>query len=156
MNRPFALALLLTFGMNSYAQKAAEPTIPPAVKAAFTKQFPKAEQAKWEMEDGKDYEVGFKQAGTKWSATYDASANWLETEHEVAATALPSAVTEAITGGYSGHKLKESEMVETPSGTSYEVELENGKETLEVMFSADGKMLKSKAEEDGEGEEEED
>ena len=156
MNRPFSLALLLVFGTNSYAQKAAEPTVPAAVKAAFAKQFPKAEQAKWEMEDGKDYEVGFKQAGTKWSAKYDASAKWLETEHEVAATALPAAVTKAIASSYGAYELKESEMVETPAGTGYEVELENGKETLEVMFSADGKVLKSKAEEEKKGEEEED
>lgn len=149
--------IMLTLSMNASGQKVSDADVPPAVKAAFVKQFPKAGQARWEMEDGKDYEAEFKQDGTKWSAKYNAAAKWLETEHAIEAAALPEAVRKSIASGYDGHKMEESELVETPDGTVYEVALEKGKESLEVVFSADGKVLKSKVEDedDEEGDDDE-
>lgn len=141
-----SIALLLTLSLNSCAQRTGEPAVPPAVKAAFAQQFPQAEHPQWELEDGKDLEVEFKQAGTEWSAKYDGTAKWLETEHGIADSALPEAVRNAIATEYPAHKVKECEMAETPAGTNYEVELREGAQTLEVAFTAEGKVLASKEE----------
>lgn len=121
--------------------------VPAAAKTAFSIRFPKAESAKWELEDGKDYEANFKEAGTERSATFDASGKWLETETEIKAGQLPAAVTKAIAAGYADRKMKEAERVETPDrGVLYEVELIKGEDILEVQFNAEGKVLGAKTE----------
>ncbi len=153
MNYALPTLLMLSLSMNASAQKVSDADVPQPVKAAFMKQFPKAEHAKWEMEDKKDYEVNFTQAGKKWSATYAADAKWLETEHAIKPEELPAPVRAAIAASYADHKLEAAELVESPQGTTYEVDLEKGEHSMEVVFSADGKVLKSLVEEEDEKDE---
>ena len=153
MNYALPTLLMLALSMNAFAQKVSEADVPQPVKAAFTKQFPKAEHAKWEMEDKKDYEVDFQQGGGKWSAKYAADAKWLETEHAIKPEELPAPVRAAIAASYADHKLEAAELVESPQGTTYEVDLEKGEQSLEVVFGADGKVLKSVVEEEDEEDE---
>ncbi len=129
------------------AQRLADDKVPAVVKAAFTKQFPKAEHAKWEMESRTEYEVNFKQGGADRSATYGTDGTWLETEQAIKADALPEPVRKAIAAGYADHKVKGIDVAESPKGTVYEVDMEKGEESLEVVFAADGKVLESKMEE---------
>ena len=147
MNHALPTLLMLSLSMNACAQKVSEADVPQPVKAAFMKQFPKAERAKWEMEDKKDYEVNFTQGGAKWSAKYAADAKWLETEHAVKLDELPPAVRTAIATNYADHKVERAEVAESPQGTMYEVDLEKGEHSMEVVFSADGKVMKSVVEE---------
>ena len=98
------------------------------------------------MEDKTDYEADFKLSGVKYSATYSATGKWMETEHKIKAEALPDPVKKAIAASYADHKMGSAEMAETPEGTMYEVDLENGEHEMEVVFNADGKVVKSKIE----------
>jgi len=141
------LATTFTFGMSVSAQDNAPITVPETVKAAFTKQFPKAENAKWEMEDKTDYEVNFKQTGQKMSSKYSAQGKWMETEQGITEADLPEPVRKAIAASYADHKVEGAEKAETPEGTVYEVDLEKGEHEMEVVFNADGKVLKAKIEE---------
>ena len=156
MNHALPTLLMLSLSMNACAQKVSEADVPQPVKAAFMKQFPKAEHAKWEMESKTEYEVNFKQEGTDRSATYATDGAWMETEHTIKADALPDAVRKAIAAGYADHKLGKVEVAETPKGTVYEVDMEKGEHSMEVVFSADGKVMETKVEEDGEKGEEND
>lgn len=153
MNYLLPTMFMLSLSMNACAQKVSEADVPQPVKTAFMKQFPKAEHAKWEMEDKKDYEVDFQQGGGKWSAKYAADAKWLETEHAIKPVELPAPVRAAIAASYADHKLEAAELVEGPQGTTYEVDLEKGEHSMEVVFSADGKVLKSVVEEEDEKDE---
>ncbi|QQR86934.1 MAG: PepSY-like domain-containing protein [Flavobacteriales bacterium] len=143
MNYALPTLLMLSLSMNACAQKVSEADVPQPVKAAFMKQFPKAEHAKWEMEDKKDYEVNFQQGATKWSAKYAADAKWLETEHAIKPEELPAPVRAAIAANYADHKLEAAEVAESPQGIVYEVDLEKGEHSMEVVFAADGKVVKS-------------
>jgi hypothetical protein len=147
MNYALPTVFMLSLSMTTCAQKVSETDVPQPVKAAFMKQFPKAEHARWEMEDKKDYEVNFQQGGGKWSAKYAADAKWLETEHAVKLEELPAAVRTAIATNYADHKVEATEVAESPQGTVYEVDLEKGEHTMEVVFAADGKVVKSVVEE---------
>jgi uncharacterized membrane protein YkoI len=143
---------LLAIGLNACGQKLSEANVPAPVKVAFAKQFPKADKAKWEMDDKIYYEANFHQDGIEWSAKYDANAAWMETEHKVKPEALPEPVRAAIVAKYADHKMGEAEVAETPKGTVYEVELKKAGHEMEVAFSADGTVLKTeeeKGEKDG-------
>ena len=154
-----ALPFLLTIALaaNACGQSKTAITVPEPVKAAFTKQFPKAENAKWEMEDKTDYEAEFKMSGMKYSAKYSAAGKWMETEHKIKAEALPDPVKKAIAASYADHKIESAEMAETPDGVVYEVDLESrnaagGDSELEVVFNAEGKVLKSMVEDEDKNE----
>lgn len=142
------IATAFALGMSAHAQNNKPITVPEPVKTAFIKQFPKAEGTAWEMESKTEYEAEFKMGGMKYSAVYSAEGKWMETEHKIKTEALPAAVQKMIASTYADHKVKGAEMAETPDGTVYEVDMEKGEHEMEVVFNTDGKVLKSKVEED--------
>ncbi|MBL0128833.1 MAG: PepSY-like domain-containing protein [Flavobacteriales bacterium] len=150
---PTLLALAIT--ASACAQKPATIVVPEAVKAAFVEQFPKAEGTAWEMESKTEYEAGFKMGGMKYSAVYSTEGKWMETEHKIKVEALPEGVRKSLAVNYPDHKIEGAELSETPDGTVFEVDLEKGKDELEVVFNADGKVLKSKVEDDEKGKKDE-
>ena len=156
MNYALPTLLMLSLSMNAGAQKVSEADVPQPVKAAFLKQFPKATDAKWEMEDKKNYEADFKQDGNKWSAAYSADGTWLETEHAIKPEALPEAVRKSIAAKYADHKLKETEQVDTPKGTFFEADLAKEGHSMDVLFTKDGSVVKTEADEDDKEDGEED
>lgn len=130
------------------AQKISADKIPAPVINSFKAKFPDATNAKWEMEQS-DYEANFKTGGKEVSAVFDATGKWLETETEINVSELPVSVQTAIPKNFAGYKIKEASKVESHKyGTCYEAEIEKGEETLDVLFSAEGKLInQSKAEE---------
>ena len=140
----FAVALTLT----ATAQTIPVDKVPAQVMAAYSAKFPKAEKARWEMEDAKEYEVIFTFNGTEHSALFDPDGKWVETESEISISSLPAAVTQSIAKQFGIYKIKKAETVERLSGTNYEVELVNEGKVKEVAFSAKGKIISKKSEKD--------
>ena len=136
------------------AQKLKETDVPEAVKVSFVKNFPNVKSVKWSKESESEFEAEFKKGALKQSANFDASGNWLVTETEIKKSDLPPLIQAAIKKEFEGFKVEEAEKVETPKGVTYEVELEKGKVTYGVEFTAEGKVLKKEEKkEDEEGEE---
>lgn len=138
--------VLAAASLTAQAQKVDTDRVPQAVRAAFTMKFPGVANIKWEMEDKKDYEANFTRDGVEWSATFSPAGAWLETEHKLPAKDLPAAVHKGIAANYPGHELKEAEQSDTPMGTFYEVELTKAGSRYEVVFNAEGSVMKSKDE----------
>ena len=125
------------------AQKLKESEIPKTIKESFTKLFPNAKEVKWSKESDTELEAEFETAGKEQSANFDLSGKWMGTETEIEKSELPKSVTDAIAKDFAGYKIEEAEKAETPDkGKFYEVELEKGKVTYEVQFSAEGKVMK--------------
>ena len=157
MNYALPALLLMASISTAEAQKTSTINVPAPVKAAFAKRLPKAQDAKWEMEDKKNYEAEFNEGGVEWSATFSATGRWLETEHAIKTDALPELVRKTIAAKYADHEVKEAEQAEAPTGTVYEVEFAKGKHEMEVVFSADGTVVRTKeGNEDGEKDEKDD
>ncbi|MFT3884693.1 MAG: PepSY-like domain-containing protein [Flavobacteriales bacterium] len=142
----YALSSLFLLALSACGQHVGTPDVPAAVKAAFQKQFPNAQAVKWELEDGKDLEANFSQDGIHWSAVFTPTGEWRGTEHTIKQEDLPAAVQNAIATNYAGHKVKEAEQADLPTGTAYEVELKKGGEEMEVVFSPSGTLIRSRTE----------
>lgn len=142
------ITMLMLAGLTTTAQDKDIVTVPEAVKTAFAQRFPKAEGTKWEQEDKTDYEAAFKLGGMKYSAKYAAAGTWMETEHGIKREALPEPVRNTLATSYAGHEVEGVEQVETPDGTHFEVDLEKRDQEMEVRFSADGKVVKTKVEDE--------
>lgn len=124
-----------------------ESKVPEAAKQAFKQKFPDAKSVKWDKEEG-NYEAEFKLNGSEMSATYDSSGTWLETEALIKIKELPEAILQTIKSQFHGYETEEAEKVERASGDMiYEVEIEKDEQSLEVTFTADGKVVSKKVEE---------
>ncbi len=131
------MTLLVGFAIAVSAQA------PPAnVQSAFKAKFPNGKTVKWEKENANEWEAEFKQHGVEYSANFSNEGVWKETEHEMKASGLPSAVQSTLNREFPGFKVEEAEKVETPEFIGYEVEIKNGGEVMEVVLNKSGKIIK--------------
>jgi hypothetical protein len=131
--------------------------VPEKVKTTFSQKFPGAIKVKWDMENDTEWEAEFKMDGKEYSANFDLSGTWMETEYEISASDLPKVVQATIDKEFAGAKFEEGEVSETANGKVFELELKTGKKEMDVSIDTNGKVLsKEQAEEDTDGEEEND
>lgn len=140
-----AVATLQSCGQN----------VPEKVKSGFSQKFPNASSVKWDKESDTEWEAEFKMNGKDYSANFTIDGKWKETEYEIKKSEIPQAVKDAASRDYSGYDIEAAEKTETPEYDAYELELEKGEEVVEIVYSADGKVIKKK-EKHEEGEEDDD
>jgi phosphopantothenoylcysteine synthetase/decarboxylase len=126
-----AFALFATFSF-------AGDDVPAAVKSKFASLYPNVKKAKWDKEAA-NYEAEFEVNEVETSVLFDATGNLLETETEIAVTALPKAVSDYVTKNYATEKIKEASKIVDSKGTvTYEAEVKSG----DLIFDAQGNFIK--------------
>jgi hypothetical protein len=145
MKKSIMMPLLLGFGVMSCAQ-----STPSAVKSTFAKKFPNAKSVEWEKENDSEWEAEFKINEVEYSANFSNDGTWKETEHEIKESELPNAVKNTLDNQFGDYKVEEVELIETPEFSGYEIELEKGEETIELVIDNSGKVLKKKVETESE------
>jgi outer membrane protein OmpA-like peptidoglycan-associated protein len=119
--------------------------VPAAVKKAFSSKYPKVEKVNWDLEGEGEYEAEFKLNGQEMSANFKFDGSWLETETEVKKGNLPQAIKSALASQFSDYQVDGAAQLETPDQpVTYEVDLERKSDdsSMEVLFGADGTVLK--------------
>lgn len=140
--------LLVAFSMRSHAQKSERKSVPDKVLSAFNAKFPDAKKVEWEMENDTEWEAEFKWNGVEYSANFSTNGEWRETEYEIKKSDIPSNIRAILDQNFSDYEIEEPEVVETPSGKSYEMEVEAGEDEYEVTIDANGKLTKKKESEE--------
>jgi len=115
---------------------------PAAVQTAFSAKFPDVQKVSWDQEEDGVWEAEFKVRGKAYSANFTKEGSWKETEYELAKTDIPSTVMASLKEKYPDAKIEEMEMLETPDGKFYEIEIATGETTLEVALDANGTVVK--------------
>ena len=133
-----------------------EKMVPASVNTAFSQKFPDASKVKWDKENATEWEAEFILNGVEYSANFDKSGTWMETEYKIAAAELPAAVQATLDDEFGGYDVDLAEVTETAGGKVFELGLKNGKEELEISIDRDGKVLKKAQAEEEDGEEEDD
>lgn len=137
MKKLFIICLIFV-SLQAIAQKIDASKVPALVKSAFSKNFPKIMDIKWEKENG-NYEANFKDNGKKMSATFDEKGAWMETESKIEISELPSGVSTYVEKNYHGQNIQGAAKLKMPGGTTnYEAEIK-GKD---LIFDANGKFIK--------------
>ena len=133
-----AIAAILVSINTISAQKVKEASVPTTVKDGFKKSFPTAKVEGWEKE-GANFEAEFDLNKVETSALFDAAGTLIETETEIAITALPKAVTDYLAKNHKGEKIKEAAKITEANGKiKYEAEIK-GKD---LLFDENGTLLK--------------
>ena len=133
------------------AQKINEKDVPAIVKNSLTKSFGE-QSAKWDKE-GENFEASFKAKGKETSVVFDAAGSILETEVEIKKSELPASVSEILKKDFANAKIEEVAKIDTKGVTTYEVEVEIGEDSFDLIFDAQGKLIKKEKKEDDEEEE---
>lgn len=134
------ISAALLMSIFSYGQT--EKNVPAVVKSSFTQKFPKATNVKWAKENDKEWEAEFKMDGRNYSANFDNTGAWMETEYKISANEIPGAVKTAIAKEFVSYKTDASEVSETAKGKVYEFVLSKGEEKMEAVFDPNGKLIK--------------
>lgn len=127
-------AFLLLFGFaNAQSSK-----IPAAVTTKFKTDYPNVTNAKWGVE-GANYEAEWTTNGVETSVTYDATGKLIETEVQIATTALPAAASAYMATNVKGKKISEASRITDATGkVTYEAEA-GGKD---YIFDEKGTFIK--------------
>jgi hypothetical protein len=115
---------------------------PAKAKTGFKTQYPEAKAVKWEQENDSTWEVEFKLKGVECSANYANDGTWKETERAINAKNLPKNIQDILKKDFAGYEVEEAESVERPNFIGYELEIEKGKQTMEIVLDNSGKVIK--------------
>lgn len=111
--------------------------LPAAVTAAVQARHPGA-TIRAAAKEGKEYEASVTVDGHDLDLAFSADGTWLEEEERVSADALPAAVTAALDARWKGWTVHRAERATTPKGTTYEVVIQSGERSSEVVLGEDG------------------
>lgn len=126
---------------------------PDVVKTAFAEKFSNAQNVKWDKENETEWEAEFKMENVEYSANFSKTGEWMETEYEVEKSALPPAILSLLENEYKEYEIKNIEYSEKPEGAFYELELEKGEETIDLVFDNTGNFIKREMKENDETDE---
>jgi hypothetical protein len=142
---------LLIVGTSSdvFAQKPTKKAVPPAIKAAFEKAYPKAviQNIDKEKQGGKTYyEVESMDGTTRRDFLYNPDGTVYEIEEVMEVASLPEAVKAGVTKEFPKGKILTAEKVTRGDVTEYELTVKSGKKKQEVRFTPAGAKIKGNAE----------
>ncbi|HZY80064.1 MAG TPA: PepSY-like domain-containing protein [Cyclobacteriaceae bacterium] len=142
MKLTFIIIVSFICSTYSVAQEIKEAQVPAAVVTTFKSKYPGDYVYEWEFKKKeKRYEAEFMNNGVKLEASFDPHGTWLWTSHEIENGSLPQPVTAGLNQSeYSAWKIDDVEQRETPSGLTYQVEVENGKKEAVLYFGEDGSL----------------
>lgn len=131
-----ACAVLLCISVNAQKMNAAK--VPAVVKASFAKQFPTANDVKWEKE-GKTYEVALNYNGQNITVSLDGKGTIVETEFGIKSIDLPAPALKYVSDNFKGKPILSADKITAGSKVTYEVVVQKGKA---LMFDEKGKYIK--------------
>jgi hypothetical protein len=129
--------------------------VPQVVASAFSQKFPKATKVEWGKENETVWEAEFKMDGKEYSANFENTGKWVETEYEITAKEIPAAVKSTLDAELNGFKIEESSVSETAEGKVFEFKISKGKEEADLSIDVNGNVIKKeqvKEEDEEEGE----
>lgn len=124
----------------SVAQNLNPSELPEAVQNAFMQDNAKGTDVEWKR-DMENYKVEFDIGRMEHEIWFTPSGKVIKTEQEMTEADLPQTIRDVIKSKYKGYNVDDVEMMWQNDTTTYEVELEKGKEEWELVFDSKGKIL---------------
>jgi hypothetical protein len=141
--------------------------VPAPIRTSFETKYPTASDVKWahsettgvpvdwqwigwRMLDDSDYVVTFNMDNSNYWVWYDDQGNWVGTVTDVSSSGLPSAINNLIQSQYANYTVTSVKKENDKNRTAYEIKLESGENKVKLLVDENGKILKKKADMDGE------
>lgn len=118
------------------------PSATVAAATAFVKEkYPAARIIEIEVEHGRT-EVDIIHENIGKEVLLSSTNEWISTSWDVFPTQLPQEVTQTLTSQYPDYVIDDAEYFDTPTGTFYLIELEQGKAEIKVKIDMNGQIIK--------------
>ena len=136
------LCFLITVMLFPFVLYGQELKIPPEVKSAFEKLYPKASEIKWAKDKQSDYKVGFEDDGKYTAAVFNKKGGLKETKSLFSFAELPKSIAPAIAMKHAGYYISVAyKIIDGKGKASFEVEIKKGKVRKVLRFDQDGRQL---------------
>lgn len=112
-----------------------------AIKSFISDKYPGAKILEYNNEKT-GIEVDILHNGIYKDILFSSTGEWLRSEWDVRRSDVPAVVLQTIEQKYSGYKIDDIELHETPTGVRYAFELEKGDQEIDVYISVDGTEIK--------------
>ncbi len=132
--------MLLFVTAVSVAQDLNPSELPQAVKTAFAKDNAKATDVEWKR-DMDNYKVEFDMGRMEHEIWYTSSGTVIKKEQDITEAELPQAIRDVINSKYKGYRVDDIEMTWQDNATTYEVEIEKGREDWKLVFDSKGTII---------------
>ena len=119
--------------------------VPKAILNAFHTSYPKATikgYAKETDQGNVSYEIESLEGKTHRDISYTADGSVVSIEESIAYSDLPETIRNAIKKGYPKAKVSTCEKVVEGGTTNFELVVQSGKQKQELVFKADGTLVK--------------
>ncbi|SHI31448.1 Putative beta-lactamase-inhibitor-like, PepSY-like [Mesonia phycicola] len=135
------LGVLSLMAISANAQDLLPTEVPQQIRTNFQNSYQNATDVEWEK-DLEYYKVEFEVSRDDYEIWYSANAKVLKTEKEISARNLPAIVSKNIKNNYSGYSIDDVEEITEGSKTTYYVEVEKWNDEIDLVYSANGKLLR--------------
>jgi len=115
---------------------------PETVIKEFAKKYTAAQSVKWDSEEKNEWEAEFTMDGKKMSASFDNSGKWMESEIKITEKELPASVVSTLDKDFKGYKKWNIEKFENTKMVGFEIKLQKGETSTEVVIDNSGKVIK--------------
>ncbi len=115
-------------------------SVPEAVVRSFQATHPEVKDASWQM-DEEGFEAEWKVNGMERGITYNEKGEVLITEEQVPEAEMPAAIAPYLTENHAGLRIMKVGKELQDGTTTFEVELDNSRQELELIFDAEGNFL---------------
>jgi Putative beta-lactamase-inhibitor-like, PepSY-like len=140
MNRVILFVLVIAvFGNKVCAQDIKSANVPPEVKNALAKRYPKAIKVSWEKEKG-NYEANWGgKSGEDTSVQFTPAGVFVEEADAIPVSQLPPNIAHYVKAYYNGAKIREASKVTDATGNKM---LEAEIKGKDLLFSEAGSFIK--------------
>lgn len=146
--KQLSIIILLSLWMTSCSKTHESSHVPNAAIEAFNAKFPGAEKVEWEVEEEGVWEAEFVLGGSKYSSNFKEDGTWLETERQLSEDELPSDISSLLKQQFMDFEVEGAELVETPEGKSYEIDIEKAEKLIEVIIDSQGNLSSKELEDE--------
>lgn len=137
-----AIGLAGLLGSLSVAAQDLSPDrVPSVVVNEFQKQFPKATDVDWEMDEGA-YQVEFEIDRLDHEVWFDQAGRILRHKEEISTRSVPEAVKSAIRDRYRGYRIVEADKLTRGDNSVYKLEIKRLWKDMDVVVDEKGNEVR--------------
>lgn len=115
--------------------------LPGSVRSSFENLYPHIVEYHWEK-NSENYEFDFSADSIKTEAIFDAAGHLVELITEVHQDDVPGTIIDEFNSLYPDYSIGETEEIQMGDSILFDLRAHNGSKGLEVVFGADGQLIK--------------
>jgi hypothetical protein len=126
--------------LTACSERIRQGDVPSVVQNSLMQQFKTASNIDWEK-DNKNFKAEFEQDSVEYDAIINPAGTLVKYKQELTVAQLPAAIAQTLQTQYKDHQIDEVEKVGEGNQVFYQVELENNRKEVKLVFTENGAVV---------------